>query len=58
MAQNDERAAIELDEQQLKKNPLCNHVVLLEEPLMESVSLEDGDESVSDDMENPVMEED
>ena len=30
MAHNDERAAIELDEQQLKKNPLWNHVVLLE----------------------------
>ena len=30
MAQNDERAPIELDEQQLKKNPLWNHVVLLE----------------------------
>ena len=30
MAQNDEHAAIELDEQQLKKNPLWNHVVLLE----------------------------
>ena len=29
MAQNDEHAAIELDEQQLK-NPLWNHVVLLE----------------------------
>jgi hypothetical protein len=29
-SQNDERAAIELDEQQLKKNPLWNHVVLLE----------------------------
>ena len=29
MAQNDERAAIELDEQQLK-NSLWNHVVLLE----------------------------
>jgi hypothetical protein len=28
MAQIDERAAIELDEQQLKKNPLWNHVVL------------------------------
>jgi len=30
----------------------------LDEPLMESVSFEDGGESVSDDMENPVMEED
>ena len=30
MAQNDERAPIELDEQQLKKNPLWNHVVLVE----------------------------
>jgi hypothetical protein len=30
MAQNDERAPIELDEQQLKKNPLSNHVVHLE----------------------------
>ena len=30
MAHNDERAAIELDEHQLKKNPLWNHVVLLE----------------------------
>ena len=30
MAHNDERAAIELDEHQLKKNPLWNHIVLLE----------------------------
>jgi len=30
----------------------------LDEPLMESVSFEDGGESVSDDIENPVMEED
>ncbi|CAN6287069.1 unnamed protein product, partial [Urochloa humidicola] len=30
MAQNDECAPIQLDEQQLKKNPLWNHVVLLE----------------------------
>jgi len=30
----------------------------LDEPLMESVSFEDGGENVSDDMENPVMEED
>ena len=30
MAGRDERAPIQLDEQQLKKNPLWNHVVVLE----------------------------
>jgi hypothetical protein len=30
MAEHDERAPIQIDEQQMKNNPLWNHVVLLE----------------------------